>query len=108
MESDVGASVIFGLVAGSIPCAAYIAWLDIKDWRRKRNKLQLARGLTRLGWCLSLGAFAFRAVRHYPPIEHGPWFVQVVFSVGVVLSALGFLGVARNYHRERGEADEHD
>lgn len=101
-ESEVWADIIFGLVAISIPLALSIAWLDLQDVQRASWKLTGSRALTRIGWSLSVGSIAYRSVRSgMPPVEHGPLWLMGVFSVGVIFSSVGFLGIARSYHNER-------
>lgn len=100
MDSEIWTDILFGLVAITIPVALYIAYLDLKDWRHDRRKLMVSRSTTRVGWCLTVGAIAIRAVRHYPVVEHGPAWLYAIFVLGVLLSCVGMLGVARIYHEE--------
>lgn len=101
MDREVWTDIIFGLVALTIPLAIYIGILDIDEWRSSRSLLMLARAMTRFGWVLTVGSIGYRSVNHYPPIEHGPVWLAVLFTVGLALSCVGFLGVARHYHEER-------
>ena len=101
MDREVWQDIIFGLVALTIPLAAYIGTLDLAAWFSDRSLLMLARAMTRFGWVLSIGAIGIRAVTDRPPIEHGPLWLAVVFTTGLALSCAGFLGVARHYHHDR-------
>jgi hypothetical protein len=109
MDKEVWTDILFGLVALTIPLAFYIAYLDLRTWRKQRSLLMLARAMTRLGWALTVGAVGVRAVRQYPPIEHGPGWLYGVFIAGLVLSCFGFFGVARRFHlEERGDRPDNE
>jgi hypothetical protein len=97
MDSEVWEDIIFGLAALSMPLAIYIAALDFKDRKHERRKLMTARAMTRIGWVLSIGA---AAVHISADVPHSNAWVGVVFSVGIILSCAGFLGIARNYRLE--------
>jgi hypothetical protein len=98
--TEIFRTIMFGFLAFTLPLGAYIAALDLIDWRQGRGgKLALARGMTRVGWVLTLSAIMARWAWHMPPIENSG--TAPVFFIGVVISCAGFLGVAGNYHTER-------
>jgi len=96
---EVFRAVMFGVLAFTLPLAAYVGWLDFTEWRRTRHLLPLARCMTRIGWVLSLGAIALRWAFELEPIEHVATLAPV-FMLGLLFSCFGYLGVAINYRRE--------
>lgn len=91
-------AIMFGMLSFTLPLAAYVAWLDWKEWRSTHDLLALGRWMTRLGWVVSLSSIAARWALRLPPIEVSS--IGPIFFIGVTLSCFGFLGVAINYHRE--------
>lgn len=100
MTEEIWQDLIFGLAAFTIPFACWVGTLNVKLWWQGRHRLPLARALAIYGWTLQISAIAVSAITDQPPIEHGPMLVRVIFTVGLILTCLGFLGVARQYHVE--------
>lgn len=91
--------LIIGLSAFSVGLALYLAARNLSAWVMGRDAWGWAYGFARLGYAIAVGLIAEALLRAPSP---PPWaWRTIAYQIGLVLGAVGLLGVVLHHRRRR-------